>query len=68
MHMVEFLRDVIIAVAILMTLIAVALHPTPDADAARVAESPTISADAPSGPHRAGGDLKNSSATPSAPR
>jgi hypothetical protein len=31
--MVEFIRDVIIVVAILVTLIAFALHPGPEADA-----------------------------------
>lgn len=39
MLMVEFLRDVVIAVAILMTLIAIVLHPSPDADAARALDT-----------------------------
>lgn len=62
--MVEFLRDVVIVVAILMTLIAVALHPTPEADAARINDRVAPQATAPAMTRPAGSEAPAPASVP----
>jgi len=69
MLMVEFLRDVVIAVAILMTLIAIALHPSPEADAARALDTQTARTTSPGNtPHAGSDEVPNVSVPGAKPR
>lgn len=64
--MVEFLRDVIVVVAILVTLIALAFHPASDADASRRSDALTSRISA-AGPIKPASDAAGANAaTPAA--